>query len=65
MSKSDNVAVRKTECIVPKMFRRADKQIEATLKELTRGYSGDIWDSVEELEELDTRGHQNHKQPLR
>lgn len=65
MSKSDKNVVRKAEGVVPKSIRRADKQFEKALKGLSRGYAEEVWGDVEELEEFDTRGHLNHKQPLR
>lgn len=65
MSKSDKTAVRKTESIIPKSIRRAEKQVDIALKGLSHGYIDEIWNEVDELEEFDTRGHLSHKQKLR
>ena len=65
MSKSDKNAVRKTESVVPKSIRRAEMQTEKALRGLTRGYIEQVWDDAEELDEIETRSHLNHKQTLR
>ena len=65
MSKSDKNVVRKTESVVPKSIRRAERQTDKALKDLSKGYAWEVWGDIEEIEEFDTRGHLNHKQPLR
>jgi len=57
--------IRRTETVIPKSIRRAERQTEQALKCLSRGYAEEVWDDVDELEEMDTRGHVNHKQTLR
>ena len=65
MSKSDKSAIRKAESVVPKSVRRAERQADMALRNLSRGYAHEVWGDVEEIEEFETRSHLNHKQQLR